>query len=125
MSNIDDQIRAALDDDDRKAMAELDSGDGVFDLITNSLKGKQAWFTGYLFLISLVITIFGIFLIVTYLDTTDLSAKLDLALLILGCGLAITAAKLCSFIQMIKLEILRELKRVEMRVMLVDEKSKK
>ncbi len=125
MSDIDEKIRKALAAEDKKAIDEIDDGAGLFELIGLTFKGKQAWMSYYMYLLGLVITAALVYFVIQYLGATDIKTSLNWALLILGCLFIITMIKILGWQQIQKAELMREIKRLEMRIMLVTEKNQR
>ena len=125
MSDIDEKIRNALMAEDQKAIDEIDDGAGLFELIGLTFKGKQAWMTYYMYFLGLVVGTALVYFVTQYLGAADIKTSLNWALLILGCLFIITLIKILSWQQIQKAELLREIKRLEMRIMLVAEQSSK
>ena len=125
MSDIDEKIRNALMAEDQKAIDEIDDGAGLFELIGLTFKGKQAWMTYYMYFLGLVVATALVYFVTQYLGAADIKTSLNWALLILGCLFMITLIKILSWQQIQKAELLREIKRLEMRIMLVAEQSSK
>lgn len=123
MQDIDEKIRKALTTEDQKILAELDKGTGLFELIGMSFRGKQAWMMYYMYALGFVVFAVLVYFTVRYLNTADLKSSLSWALGIITCLFIILLVKIMAWQQMFKLELLRELKRLEMRLMLADEKS--
>ena len=124
MTNIDEQIRQALTEEDQKAIDEIDHEAGLFELIGMTLKGKQAWITYYIYFVGLAVAAAGVYFIIQYLAVSDIKSSLSYALLIITCLFTISILKIFSWQQMQKMELLREIKRLEMRIMLVAEHKK-
>ena len=125
MSDIDEKIRNALVAEDQKAIDEIDDGAGLFELIGLTFKGKQAWMTYYMYFLGLVVATALVYFVTQYLGAADIKTSLNWALLILGCLFIITLIKILSWQQIQKAELLREIKRLEMRIMLVAEQNSK
>ncbi len=125
MSDIDEKIRNALMAEDQKAIDEIDDGAGLFELIGLTFKGKQAWMTYYMYFLGLVVATALVYFVTQYLGAADIKTSLNWALLILGCLFMITLIKILSWQQIQKAELLREIKRLEMRIMLVAEQNSK
>lgn len=121
MNNIDEQIRKALTEEDQKAIDEINSAPGLFEMISLTFKGNQAWIMYYIYFVGLAVTAAGVYFIVQYLGTSDIKSSLDYALLIITCLFVIAILKIFSWQQMQKMELLREIKRLEMRIMLAAE----
>jgi len=125
MSDIDEQIRKALAAEDKKAIDEIDDGAGLFELIGLTFKGKQAWLSYYMYFLGLVITAALIYFVIQYLGTDDIKTSMNWALMILGCLFMITMIKILGWQQIQKAELMREIKRLEMRIMLVSEQNQR
>ncbi|MBL6904390.1 MAG: hypothetical protein ISR27_02565 [Pseudomonadales bacterium] len=125
MSDIDEKIRNALVAEDQKAIDEIDHGAGLFELIGLTFKGKQAWMTYYMYFLGLIVASALVYFVIQYLGAADIKTSLNWALLILGCLFMITLIKILSWQQIQKAELLREIKRLEMRIMLVAEQNSK
>lgn len=123
MQDIDEKIRLALTAEDQKAMAAIDRGTGLFELMGMSFKGKQAWMMIYLYVLGLVVAVALVYTLVQYFQATDIKASLNWLLGILTCMFMIVLMKVLAWQQMFKLELMREIKRLEMRIMLVNEKA--
>ncbi len=123
MSDIDEKIRNALAAEDQKAIDEIDDGAGVFELVGLTFKGKQAWVTYYMYFLGLVVTVVFVYAIMQYLGTTDIKESLNWALLIVGCLFIINLIKVLGWQQLQKAELMREIKRLEMRIMLATDKG--
>mgnify|MGYP003691453077 FL=1 len=125
MSDIDEKIRNALVAEDQKAIDEIDDGAGLFELIGLTFKGKLAWMTYYMYFLGLIVASALVYFVIQYLGAADIKTSLNWALLILGCLFMITLIKILSWQQIQKAELLREIKRLEMRIMLVAEQNSK
>lgn len=123
MSNIDEKIRSALSDADRQAIAEIGDDAGLFELVGLTFKGKQAWVTYYMYFLGLLVTGALIYFVYQYLGTPDIKSSLNWALLIIGCLFIINLIKVLGWQQMHRAEMLREIKRLEMRIMLGSERN--
>lgn len=123
MQDIDEKIRHALTEEDQKAIAAIDRGTGLFELMGMSFRGKQAWMMVYMYVLGFVVAVALIYCVLQYLDTTDIKTSLNWMLGILTCMFMIVLIKVLAWQQMFKLELMRELKRVEMRIMLGNDKQ--
>ena len=78
-----------------------------------------------MYFLGLVVTAAFIYFLLQYLGTTDIKSSLNWALLMLGCGFIITIIKILGWNQIQRAELMREIKRLEMRIMLATEKNQK
>lgn len=124
MSDIDEQIRNALKAEDQKAIDEIENSAGLFELVGLTFKGRQAWLSYYMYFVGTVVAAACVYFIIQYLGTSDIKSSLNWALLILGCGFILTILEVIGWQQIQKAEIIREIKRLEMRIMLASEKGR-
>ena len=125
MSDIDEKIRSALSAEDKKEIEEMEDGAGLFELIGLTFKGKQAWMSYYLYFLCFVVAVAGAYFVMQYLDSTDVKTSLNWALLIISCFFFISLIKILGWQQIQKAEIMREIKRLEMRIILITAQNQK
>ena len=125
MNDIDEQIRKALSAEDQKAIDKLDDQLGLFEMIGATFKGKQAWMSYYIYFLAFAVFSVGLYFLNQYSSAPDIKTSLSWALGIITCLFILTIAKIIGWQQIQKVEIMRELKRLEMRIMLLTEHEKK
>lgn len=129
LDSLDQKIRATLAEHDSKLKKEIeviDRGEGYFDLLKASFHGRQAWDTYYLYILGLATLALFIYCLTGYLASesvdsslnSSLNSSLDWALGLIACMFVFTLIKIIAFEQLLKFEMLRELKRIEFRLML-------
>jgi uncharacterized membrane protein len=118
MSDIDEKIRKALSEEDQKLIDEIDDEAGLFDMIAMTFKGKNAWMTWYMWIMGFVVFVVGLMFLEQYSNAEDLKESLSWALAIITCLLIIVILKVIGWFQIMRAEMMREIKRLEMRVML-------
>ena len=125
MSNIDEQIRDALTKEDQKLIKEISNPADLFELVGLTFKGRQAWINYCIYSLALVVFVAFVYFVIQYLGTTDIKSSLNWALLIIGCGFTYTILEIVGWQQIQKAELIREIKRLEMRIMLASEKNQR
>ena len=123
MNTLDEEIRKALSEDDRKAMDELGKQASLWEMLAMSFRGKQAWMTWYMWILGLVVTVAGVYSFVQFHASTDIKQSLAWMLAMQVCLSVIVIIKVLGWQQMQKLELMRELKRIELRQLLEREQS--
>jgi len=126
LDSLDQKIRETLAEHDSKLQKEIeviDRGEGYFDLLMASIHGRQAWITYYIYGLSAVTLAVFIYSLTGYLASTSVDSSLDWALGLIACMFIFTVVKVIAFEQMLKFEMLREMKRIELRVMLKNKDS--
>ena len=118
MKSIDEQIRNALAEEDQKLIDEIDDEAGLFDMMGMTFRGKQAWITWYMYALGFATFVLGLYFLDRYFAATDIKTSLTWALGIMTCLSVLIVIKVVGWQQMMKMELMREIKRLEMRVML-------
>ncbi len=122
MNSIDEQIRKALTEEDQRLIDEMDDQAGLFDMIGMSFKGKQAWLTYYMYFLGFATFVVGLYCLNQFFATDDLKSSLSWLLAMVACLSIFIVIKVIGWQQLNKLEIMREIKRLEMRIMLADQR---
>ncbi len=117
MSDIDAQIRQALTEEERQLIDDSTNQAGLFELVGMSFKGKQAWMTWYMWIMGFVIFFLGIYFLTRFFAAADLKESLAWALAIIACLSVMIVIKVLSWQHLTKLEIMREIKRLELRLL--------
>lgn len=113
MTKIDDLIREALEDGDRKILDQTEEL-GYFALGLSQFSGKLGWVTWVIMIVQTSLFIFGVWCAVQFFAATDVLMALkwglpSAVLLLMGITL-----KLSLMPQMQADRIIREVKRVEL-----------
>jgi len=117
MSKIDDELKSRLNSKDQKAVDELDREGGLTDLVSLSFSGTGSWITYYMYFVGFAAFFAAVYLYVNFAATADIKTSLAYGIGIVICVLVLVMVKILSWQNMQRLELLRELKRIEMRVM--------
>lgn len=125
MTDIDEKIRQALSEEDKKLAEEIDEQSGFFEVLGLTLSGKQAWYTVAIWVIGIANIVAFIFFVTQFVATEDIRMSLNYSLATIGCMCIHVIIKVQGFQQMLRVEMLQQIKRLEMRVMLAMEKSEK
>ncbi|MEM8696971.1 MAG: DUF6768 family protein [Pseudomonadota bacterium] len=123
MTEFDDRLRAALDADDEAFLKELDEGRGMFAQIGDTLTGPLGGWAKLIFGIAVVLG-FALFYSVWQLLTVDSDRELFLwVTATIGLLIAQGFVKQWFFDRMNLMTILRELKRIELRITRMEERG--
>ena len=118
MNSIDEQIRQALSEAEQKDSQNIAEEVGVFEMINMSFHGKQAWLTYYMYFIGLIATAAGVYFLMQFLNTDDIKTALGWMMAMQLCLAAIIIIKVIGWQHMQRAELLRELKRLELKILL-------
>jgi len=122
MNSIDEKIRTALATEDEKALEELGDEAGLVDMLGMALRGKQAWMSYFMYFLAFASFFAGLYFLNKYFSAPDLKTSLSWALAVIACMFSLSLTKIMGWQQLHKLEMMREIKRLEMRLILVIEK---
>lgn len=117
MNTIDQKIRQALSEEDRRELDQMGDGFDPLSLAVLSFKGSQRINTLLLWLGG-----FGIFALLLYCGfryfaVDDLKVSLSWGIGILLCGMGIVIVKVISWQLMQTQLLMREIKRLELRML--------
>lgn len=121
MSDIDAQIRQALTEEERQLIDDNSNQAGLFELLGMSFKGRQAWMTWYMWIMGFIVFFLGLYFLSLFFAADDLKTSLAWALAIIACLSVMIVIKVLSWQQVTKLEIMREIKRIELRLLVEKE----
>jgi len=116
MSNIDERIRRTLSSEDQAFLAELDANDSLYRDIAATFQGRMRWLNAFGLFLGFAIFLLALFCSWRFVTQTDLRAMqlwgAGAALAFLSLGLI----KLWFWMEIKSNAIVREIKRVELRV---------
>ena len=122
MNDIDDKILAAIRTETEESLGEYDKELGLFGLVGESFKGALRWIVFIAFALILIFISIGVYCAINFVHATDIGVKLNwfggsaLAFLI------VIALRLWYFMELNRLSISRDIKRVELQVSLLGTK---
>lgn len=113
--NIDREIARALSEDDAALLEEFSGDLSPIGMMTETFRTRNAWLVGLVWFWTLVIFIFGIFCGVKMFQATELRLTI-----LWGVGLvlafhAVSMLKMWYFMEMHRVTIAREIKRLELQ----------
>jgi len=117
MTDIDEKIRQALSEEDRKALDRMGDSNDPFGLALLAFKGNQRssailiWIFGFV--------IFGLLLYCgyRYFAVDDLKQSLTWGIGVVLCGLSMVIVKVIAWQMMQTQVLIREVKRLELRLL--------
>tara|TARA_R110000782_G_scaffold124058_4_gene215550 strand:+ start:1267 stop:1647 length:381 start_codon:yes stop_codon:yes gene_type:complete len=122
MTRIDDDLRAALSDEDRALLDRLDDEPGVFELWRASYQGKFRWLNLIATVFSVAIFAGQIWCLVELLTTDDAVLAVRWAAGFGFCALAVAMLKMWFWMRMNHLAAVREIKKIELLLASADHK---
>ena len=119
MNDIDDKILAAIRAETEQSLGEFSEELGPFALVVESFKGAFKWTVIAAFGLIFAFVVIAVYCAVNFLQADDLAIKLNW----FGGGLlafiVVTVLRLWFFMELNRLSIKREVKRVELQVSLL------
>lgn len=116
MATVDDRIRGALSAEDEAFLEALDHERGIFQQMGDGFRGTMGRWMWLGFIFAFVITGLGFWSVTRMLAATDLRETMLWMGAVGLSALAVAMLKLWIYGRMNTLTILRELKRIEVRV---------
>lgn len=116
MTDIDDRIRSALDDDDRAFLASLDDGRGLFTQIGDSLGGPLGGWAKLVFALTFVLGLAMVFAVWRMFMAGELRELVLWATASIVLVMTVGFLKDWLFSRMNMFFILREVKRLQVQV---------
>ena len=122
MADIDKQIEEALNAEDR-AILDQYGEQGLFGQLGTLFQGKLAWFSVIVMIIGTAVTIFGLYAAWKFATGDELVEMFRWAAIAWAAFVTQIMLKLWSWMRMETGRVLREVKRVELQIALLQSKS--
>ena len=121
MTQIDDRIRNALDEDDKAFLASLDEGRGMFSQVSDVLSGPLGGWSKLIFASSVLIGFALVYCAYRAFSAATLELSTWWGLITLGLLMVQGFIKEWFYSRMNMLSVLREVKRLQVQVALLAE----
>jgi hypothetical protein len=118
MSAIDDKILETLDSEDRKIMDSYSKELGLFGLVAESFRGKLKAMVITVFLLILIFAVILIYCTINFFTVEDLELKLNWLAVGFTALIVIGLLRLWYFMELNRLSVIREVKRLELQMSL-------
>jgi phosphoglycerol transferase MdoB-like AlkP superfamily enzyme len=119
MSAIDDKILETLNSEDRKILDSYGKELGLFDLISESFRGKLKALVIAVFLLVLIFAVILIYCAFNFFEVEDLALKLNWLAVGLTALIVIGLLRLWYFMELNRQSVIREVKRLELQIALL------
>ncbi|MEL6364886.1 MAG: DUF6768 family protein [Pseudomonadota bacterium] len=123
MSEFDSDIRRALDADDEAFLRDLEDGRGLFTQMGSTFRGPMGGWTAFGFLVILIATGFGLFGVYKIVTTNEIVPLVRWTAAAAAAWAVQVALKQWVYDRMNTLSILRELKKIEMRIARIEDRG--
>lgn len=114
MKDLDDQIRNALNHDENKMIGDPNDGLRIDQLMLSTLKTRNKFITIIALVYSLVFMALGVWCVVRFFGTDVTKELLMWGFGFSFCMLAVSMLKMWFWIEMHRIAVTREVKRVEL-----------
>lgn len=115
MTDFDDKIRAALSGSDQKLYDSL-SEPSLLEMVAETFSGRLKWLTVLATIMMAVYTAVGFYCGYRFFHAIEVQAMIGWATGFLVCVFIALVMKLWTWMQMDRLTLVRELKRLELQV---------
>lgn len=117
MTDIDEKIRQALSEEDHKALDRMGDRYDPFDLSLLAFKGGQRSVAVIVWILGFVSFALLVYCGYRYFAVDDLKQSLTWGIGVVLCGLSIVVAKVIAWQMMQTQVLIREVKRLELRLL--------
>ncbi|MEM7279115.1 MAG: DUF6768 family protein [Pseudomonadota bacterium] len=122
MNDIDAKILAAMQSETEESLSQYEEELGLFGLVGESFKGALRWVVFVAFALILIFIGLGVYCAFNFVHATDLAVKLNWFGASALAFLIVIVLRLWYFIELNRLSLRREIKRVELQVALIGNK---
>ena len=122
MTDIDTKILEAIREDADEAIQEYEEELGLFGLIAESFRGAFRWTVIFSILLQAAFLVVIVYCAIDFFHTDEISRKLDLLAIGLAAFIAFGLLRLWFLMELNRLSIRREIKRLELQVALIGNK---
>lgn len=119
MNDIDDKILAAIQAETEQSLEEYQEELGIFGLMGESFKGAFRWVVIFAIILILIFLGLVVYCAINFFHATDLALKLNWLAGGLAAFIVFAILRLWFFMELNRLSIKREIKRVELQVSLL------
>ncbi|MDH3223419.1 MAG: hypothetical protein OEO23_06855 [Gemmatimonadota bacterium] len=113
--DIDDFIREALSPGEGELWDELGEP-SLAELVTETFAGRRRLFTGLTWFLTLFFFLSGVYASLQMLDAPDLRGTVVWFAAAALCVVSVIAFKIWNWLEMVRVSVLREVKRVELQL---------
>jgi hypothetical protein len=114
MNNLDDQIRKALNPSDAEMLGDPDDGLRVDQLVISTFRSRHWIMTVPIVIVSFVVFALTIWCLVEFFDATEVQHMIGWAMGVITGTFMIGFTKIWFWMEMQRIAITREVKRVEL-----------
>lgn len=116
MTNIDQEIRAALMEGQSEEIQELGQEQNIWNLSMELFRGRQKWLNILGSVFGLVFTVGGIWALLKLLAATELQEIAQFGLFFITAFIAVGFLKIWFWMEMNRNSVVREILRLELRI---------
>jgi hypothetical protein len=116
MNELDQRIREALAAEDQQLMANFNGELSMFQMITDTFRGRHRWLVVLVFVATLTFLALTILSAVQFFKAEEVREMIMWSGSFVFCALAVLANKIWYWMELNKNSVTREVKRVELQV---------
>lgn len=122
MNDIDDKILEAIRSESGETLENYSKELGLFGLVGESFKGAFGWAVKLVFFFVFVFIGLTVYCAINFFHTDDIATKLNWLAMGLAAFIVVAILRLWYFMELNRLSIKREVKRLELQVALLANK---
>lgn len=124
MNQLDQRIREALAAEDQELFGDATEEQSIFQLIGESFQGKQRWLVCLVYFMTTVCSVFFFFCGYRFWTATSDLEQMRYGFFSLALLFAISAYKMWYWMELTRITLVREVKRVELQLALLSARLK-
>jgi hypothetical protein len=116
MSELDDRIRQALQDEDAELLAEFGKEPSIFEMLMETVRGRHRWLTVFGVCWGIIFTVLAMVSAVAFFRAEATREMLMWAAACVICVSALSMVKVWYWMELNKNAVTREIKRLELQI---------
>ena len=122
-AQIDDRIRQALSDEDRKLFEEFNQEPSLLQQALETLQGRNRWMTAMVMVVGTVFMVLGVWSLFQFASAEELKPMISWAMAFAFCMATVSMLKIWAWMEIQKKDTVREIKRLELQLARLSQKS--
>lgn len=116
MNRLDDQIRQALNEDEQALFDRLGADMSLNELMVAPFRSRMRWWSAYAFVMTFALFLVAVWCGWHFFTLDGASDRIFWGLCALAAMMAVSMLKLWFFMEMNRLSVVREIRRVELQL---------
>jgi hypothetical protein len=116
MTDIDKKIREALNREDAELLGGIQSDPALHELLIEAFRGKHRWLNAMASVMTLIGVVLALFAGYSFFQSVSTRSMIAWATAFLWLNLAVAMLKMWMWMELQRLPVMREIKRLELKI---------